>query len=61
MLNIYQTLFNNLRNDYSTDDDIAMEIINQMYGHMHFNAHFEYYDLSTYSYFFYLKIPLNTL
>ena len=49
MLNIYQTLFNDLRNDHSTDDDIAMEIINQMYGHMDFNTLSKYYDLSSYN------------
>ena len=49
MLNIYHTLFNDLNNDHSTNDDIAMEIINQMYGNLDFNTLSKYYDLSSYN------------
>ena len=48
MSNLFYTLFNDL-DDINSDNDVSMEILNQMYGHMDFNSLSKYYDLTTYN------------
>ena len=48
MSNLFHTLFNDIDDIYS-ENDVTMEIINQMHGHMDFNSLSKYYDISTYN------------
>ena len=47
MSNLFHTLFNDL--DTIQDNDFAMEMINEMHGHMDLNSLSRYYDLTTYN------------
>ena len=51
MPNLYHTLFteHESADTSNNSDDISMEIINQMYGHMNFDALSEYFDISSYN------------
>ena len=51
MPNLYHTLFteHESADTSNNSDDISMEIINQMYGHMNFDALPEYFDISSYN------------
>ena len=47
MTNLYDTLFNN--NEQEPINDIALEIINQLHGHVDFNCISEYHDITSYN------------
>ena len=56
---LYETLFNDDEDDHDNSNDISMEIINQLHGHMDFQLVSKYYDLLTYNRLFYTAQSQN--
>ena len=49
MSNLFHTLYDTSEDNHSNFEDVTMETINQLHGHLHFDTLSRYYDLTTYN------------